>query len=104
MRISDWISDVCASDLVRLITGELFINGENVCFLTNVGAVSGISHSRINIKVDERGTVLTVTEGMAELEQQPASMLVSASEQLVVLPDGEHYKNVLDPAAAERTA
>src|SRR3546814_14475440 len=41
---------------------------------------------------------------MAELEQQPASMLVSASEQLVVLPDGEHYKNVLDPAAAERTA
>src|SRR3546814_4382725 len=31
-------------------------------------------------------------------------MLVSASEQLVVLPDGEHYKNVLDPAAAERTA
>src|SRR3546814_8533610 len=62
MRISDWSSDVCSSD------------------------------------------VLTVIEGMAELEQQPASMLVSASEQLVVLPDGEHYKNVLDPAAAERTA
>src|SRR3546814_15896367 len=41
---------------------------------------------------------------MAELEQQPASMLVSASEPLVVLPDGQHYKNVLDPAAAERTA
>src|SRR3546814_2801262 len=89
---------------VRLITGELFINGENVCFLTNVGAVSGISHSRINIEVDERGTVVTVIEGQAELDQAPASMLVSASEQLVVLPDGEYYKNTLDPAAAERTA
>jgi hypothetical protein len=89
---------------VRLITGELFINGENVCFLTNVGAVSGISHSRINIKVDERGTVLTVIEGMAELEQAPASMLVHASEQLVVLTNGEYYTNALDPAAAERTA
>src|SRR3546814_801433 len=31
-------------------------------------------------------------------------MLVSASEQLVVLPNGEYYKNALDPAAAERTA
>lgn len=89
---------------VRLVTGELFINGENVCFLTNVGAVSGISHSRINIKVDERGTVLTVIEGSAELDQQPAPMRVSASEQLVVLPNGEFYKNALDPAAAERTA
>lgn len=89
---------------VRLIAGELFINGENVCFLTNVGAVSGISHSRINIKVDERGTVVTVIEGMAELEGQPAQMQVLASEQLVVLPNGEHYKNMLDPAVAERTA
>lgn len=89
---------------VRLISGELLVNGENVCFLTNVGAVSGISHSRINIKVDERGTVLTVIEGSAELDEAPASMLVSASEQLVVLPNGEYYKNVLDPAAAERTA
>src|SRR3546814_10506844 len=65
---------------------------------------SGISHSRINIEVDERGTVVTVIEGQAELDQAPASMLVSASEQLVVLPNGEHYKNALDPAAAERTA
>ena len=89
---------------VRLISGELLVNGENVCFLTNVGAVSGISHSRINIKVDERGTVLTVIEGSAELDEAPATMLVSASEQLVVLPDGEYFKNALDPAAAERTA
>src|SRR3546814_6035047 len=79
MRISDWISYVCSSDLV-------------------------ISHSRINIEVDERGTVVTVIEGQAELDQAPASMLVSAPEQLVVLPNGEHYKNELDPAAAERTA
>src|SRR3546814_19036984 len=79
MRISDWISYVCSSDLV-------------------------ISHSRINIEFDERGTVVTVIEGQAELDQAPASMLVSASEQLVVLPNGEHYKNALDPAAAERTA
>src|SRR3546814_16927229 len=27
-----------------------------------------------------------------------------SSEQRVVLPNGEHYKNALDPAAAERTA
>src|SRR3546814_715682 len=73
-------------------------------FRTNGCAVSGISHSRINIEVDERGTVVTVIEGQAELDQAPASMLVSASEQLVVLPDGEYYKNTLDPAAAERTA
>src|SRR3546814_3740541 len=79
MRISDWISYVCSSDLV-------------------------ISHSRINIEVDERGTVVTVIEGQAELDQAPASMLLSASEQLVVTPNGEHYKNALDPAAAERTA
>jgi hypothetical protein len=89
---------------VKLVAGELFINGKDVCFLTNVGAVSGISRSRINIKVDERGTVLTVVEGAAELEDKPASMVVSTSEQLVVLPNGQYYKNPLDPAAAEHTA
>lgn len=89
---------------VRLIAGELFINGENICFLTNVGAVSGISRSRINLKVDERGTVLTVLEGAAELDGKPAAMRVTTSEQLVVFPNGEYSKTLLDPAAAQRTA
>src|SRR3546814_13747428 len=71
---------------------------------TRCALVTGVQTCALPIfKVDERGTVLTVIEGIAELEQQPASMLVSASEQLVVLPDVEHYKNVLAPAAAERT-
>src|SRR3546814_7274735 len=39
---------------VRMITGALFITGENVCFMTKVGAVIDISHSRINIEADER--------------------------------------------------
>lgn len=88
---------------VRLIAGELFINGENVCFLTNVGAVSGISRSRINVKVDATGTEVTVIEGMAELGG-PSPMTVYGLEQLVVTADGEHYKNELDPAEAESTA
>src|SRR3546814_8165759 len=40
---------------VRLLTGELFINGETVCFLTPVGRVRAITHTRVKIKVDERG-------------------------------------------------
>src|SRR3546814_5654189 len=72
---------------------------------TRCALVTGVQTCALPIfKVDERGTVLTVIEGIAELEQQLASMQVSASEQLVVLPEGEHYKTVLDPAAAERTA
>src|SRR3546814_2477818 len=47
---------------VRLITSELFINGEHVCFMTNVGAVRGISHRRINIQVATRGNGLTGLE------------------------------------------
>ena len=86
----------------RLIAGELYINGENVCFVTNVGPVSGLTHSRIDLKVDQHGTVLTVIEGRAEMEK-PASMWVSTNEQLVVQPNGEYYKQTLDPAAAERT-
>lgn len=89
---------------LQLIAGELLIDGENVCFVTNVGAVSGISHSRINLKVDERGTVMTVIEGAAELDGKPASMRVAASEQLVVFPNGQYARTRLDPAAAERTA
>ncbi|MFC3551590.1 hypothetical protein ACFOLC_11280 [Lysobacter cavernae] len=89
---------------VRLIAGELFINGSNICFLTNVGAVSGISRSRINLKVDERGTVMTVIQGAADLDGKLASMRVTTSEQLVVWPNGEHKTTLLDATAAERTA
>src|SRR3546814_13014201 len=78
---------------VRLTTGELFINGEDVCFLTNVGAVRGISHSRINIAVDERGTAVNVIEGKAELAPAPASIRVAACELMVVLPEGENFQN-----------
>lgn len=87
---------------VKLIAGELFINGENVCFVTNVGAVSGISRSQIDIKVDKGRTVITVLEGAADLEK-PAPMRVNALEQLVVLPNGEFHKTSVDQATAQRT-
>lgn len=89
---------------VRLISGELFINGENVCFLTNVGAVSGISRSLINVKVDARGTVVTVLQGTAEFDAKPAAIRVTTSEQLSVLPNGEYRTTRLDPAEAQRAA
>lgn len=89
---------------VRLISGELFINGDNVCFLTNVGAVSGISHSMINIKVDAGNTTITVIEGTAELEGQAQPVMARASEQIVVQADGRYQVNRLSPEAALRTA
>src|SRR3546814_7901040 len=120
MRISDWSSDVCSSDLVeiipegsvqlnensaklitdsfftgascfavRLITGQLFINAENVCFLTNVGAVSGLSHSRINIQLDQRGPALTVLQGPAALDQAAASMVeIGGDHDCTPAPNG----------------
>src|SRR3546814_12710928 len=73
---------------VRLITGELFINGENVCFLPNVGAVSGISHSRINTEVDDRGTAAPVLARQAELDPARPCTQVSAPPQLAALSTG----------------
>ena len=89
---------------VRLIAGELFINGDNVCFVTNVGSVSGISHSLINIRVDAGSTEITVIEGTAELEGQADPVVAHASEQIVVHADGRYEIRRLTQEAALHTA
>src|SRR3546814_3882863 len=85
MRISDWSSDVCSSDLSKALDGHFWVNGRvnghDIRFLIDSGAsitaVSGKAATDAGLDVDQSGypTILQTANGAIEVRRSNIAVL-----------------------------
>src|SRR3546814_14578576 len=84
MRISDWSSDVCSSDLMGRSTGLLATIGSIAPFVGLFGTLWGIMNAFIGISEAQTTTLAAVPPGIAEALLATALGLVAALPAVVV--------------------
>src|SRR3546814_11650488 len=95
MRISDWSSDVCSSDLYRTVLGE-----RRVVTLADGSTVSLDAASEVRVAYSERARELALVRGQARFDvatdpHRPSA--VQAHDQRVVVTGTALHINLFGP-------